>query len=447
MALFPVPSPRAPFEEIYPPLTADQALAETSRCLYCYDAPCIAACPTAIDIPTFIKKIGTGNLIGSARTIFEANILGGSCARVCPVEVLCEGACVEKALVKEPVAIARLQRYATDHVLSRGIDVLVAGAPTGKSVGVIGAGPAGLGAAAELRKLGHAVTIYDERRWGGGLNTYAMAEYKQTAALAIAEVQMVERLGAEIRQGVAVGKDVTLQELLARHDRLFIGVGLGGTGRLNVPGDDLPLVHEALAWIERLKQDPEGMPRLDGKRAVIVGGGNTAIDAVTQARRLGATATLVYRRSEQQMSAYRYEIALAREMGCTLLFQRPLVRVEPAGLVVSGPNGEELLPAELIIGAVGQGKRVSFLRDVPDLVLDERGRVVVDQDYRTRNPRIFAGGDCVNGGKEAVNAVGEGKAAARAMHKALVEGAAAAKTAAVAPAPATSAGAAAARTP
>ncbi len=421
MAHLPVPAPSAPFEELYPPLSADQALAESARCLYCYDAPCIKACPTEIDIPTFIKKIGTGNLIGSARVIFEANILGGSCARVCPVEVLCEGACVEKSLVKKPVAIARLQRYATDHVLARGIDVLAAGADTGKSVGVIGAGPAGLGAAAELRKRGHAVTIYDERRWGGGLNTYAMAEYKQTVALALAEVQMVERLGARIRQGITVGKDLTVRELLKDHELLFIGVGLGGTGRLGVPGDDLPQVREALAWIEELKIAPELMPRLEGKRAVIVGGGNTAIDAVTQARRLGASATLVYRRGEQQMSAYRYEIELARQMGCALLFQRPLVRVEAAGLVVASPHGgEELLPADLIIAAVGQGKRVGFLRDVPELSMDEKGRVVVDKNYQTRNPRVFAGGDCVNGGKEAVNAVAEGKAAARAMHALLM---------------------------
>jgi len=423
MALKPIPTPRAPFEELTPAFTRDQALAESSRCLYCYDAPCIQACPTAIDIPTFIKKIGTGNVVGSARTIFEANILGGSCARVCPVEVLCEGACVEKALQKRPVPIARLQRYATDHVLSRGIDVLTAGAPTGHSVGIIGAGPAGLGAAAELRKLGHGVTIYDERKWGGGLNTYAMAEYKQTAALAIAEVQMVERLGAEVRQGVTIGKDLSVIELLSKHEAIFVGVGLGGTGRLGVPGDDLPFVHEALSWIEALKGAPEAAPKLTGLRAVVVGGGNTAIDAVTQARRLGAEATLVYRRAESQMSAYRYEIELAREMGCTLLFGRPVVKVEAGGLVVSvAPGVDELIPADLIIAAVGQAKRVGFLRDLPGVSIDDRGRVMVDpKTYRTANARIYAGGDCVNGGKEAVNAVAEGKAAARAMHLELIK--------------------------
>src|SRR5438128_6238451 len=406
-----VPAPRAPFEEIAPPLTADQALQEAARCLYCFDAPCTRACPTAIDVPAFIKKIATGNLVGSARVIFEANVLGASCARVCPVDVLCEGACVEKTLLERPIPIAGLQRHATDHVLERGVDVLRAGAPTGRSVGIVGAGPAGLGAAAELRKLGHAVTVYDERRWSGGLNTYGMAEYKQTAQLALLEVEQVARLGVVFEQGVAVGKQVSVAELLQRHDALFVGVGLGSTNRLGVPGDHLAV--EALAWIERLKSEPDSMPRLAGQRAMIVGGGNTAIDAVTQARRLGAEATLVYRRTERQMSAYRYEIELARSMGCALLFERPPVRVEEGALIVQAPHGEERLECDLVIAAVGQMKRVAFLRDLPGVSAEDHGRLVVDpRTGQTNNPRIFAGGDCVNGGKEAVNAVAEGKLAA-----------------------------------
>jgi dihydropyrimidine dehydrogenase (NAD+) subunit PreT len=418
MVLNPVPAPRAPFEELNPPLTADQAQAEASRCLYCYDAPCIKACPTEIDIPTFIRKIATGNLVGSARTILEANVLGGSCARVCPVEVLCEGACVEKVLQKRPVQIGRLQRYATDHVLAAGIDVLSPGAETGRSVGVIGAGPAGLGAAAELRKLGHAVTLYDERALAGGLNTHAMAEYKQTAALAVVEADAVVRMGANLQLGVRVGRDLSFADLFSRHELLFIGVGLGSTSRLGAPGDRLPHVHEALAWIEQLKKSPETAWRLGGKEAVVIGGGNTAIDAVTQARRLGAHATLVYRRAEAQMSAYRYEIDLAREMGCLLLFERSPLRVEPGHLVVSTPGGgEQRLVADIVIAAVGQQKRTDFLASIPGVNLDERGRVLVDPaTLQTANPRIFAGGDCVNGGKEAVHAVADGKKAARAMH-------------------------------
>jgi len=421
MPVSPIPTPRAPFHELTPALTPDQAAQEASRCLFCYDAPCIAACPTEIDIPKFISRIGTGDLVGAAQTILSANILGGSCARVCPVEVLCEGSCVEKTLTKRPVAIGRLQRFATDHVLARSIDVLSAGAPTGKSVGIIGAGPAGLGAAAELRKLGHAVTIYDERTWGGGLNTYAMAEYKQTAALAVAEVEQVRRLGAEIQQNVRVGRDVHMSDLLARHALVFVGVGLGATGKLGVPGDSSANVREALDWIEELKVAPEKMRRLEDKRAVIIGGGNTAIDAVTQARRLGADATLVYRRREEQMSAYRYEIELARAMGCALLFERAPVRVEGNSIVLKSPFGEETLPADLIIAAIGQQKRAEFLRGLPGVQVDEKGRLQTEKStYRTHNPRIFAGGDCVNGGKEAVNAVAEGKAAARAMHTQLM---------------------------
>lgn len=416
MDLHPVPAPRAPFDELHPPLTPDEALAEAARCLYCYDAPCIRACPTSIDVPTFIKKISTGNLAGSARVIFEANVLGGSCARVCPVEVLCEGSCVEKALQKRPVQIGRLQRYATDHALARRLDVLKAGAPTGKSVGIVGGGPAGLGAAAELRKLGHAVTLYDNRPWGGGLNTYGMAEYKQTAALALAEVEMVARLGAELRQGVEVGQDLSVDDLLAKHDLVFVGVGLGSTGKLGIPGDSLPHVHEALAWIEKLKEAPDRVARLDGKRALVIGGGNTAIDAVTQARRLGARATLAYRREESRMSAYRYEIELARSMGCTLLFEHAPKRIEPGAIWFDTPHGEERVAADLVLPAIGQVKRTGFLRSLPGVVLDEKGRLQVDAGFRTGNPRIYAGGDCVNGGKEAVNAVADGKAAARAMH-------------------------------
>jgi len=224
------------FREIAPPLTDAEALFEANRCVYCFDAPCTHACPTHIDVPAFIKKIASGNLVGSARVIFDANPIGATCARVCPVEVLCEGACVEKTLMQKPIEIGRLQRYATDFAFSSGRDVLKAGAPNGKSVGVVGSGPAGLSCATYLARLGYDVTVYERKALPGGLDTYGMAEYKMTQRVSTEEAQAVERLGVKFRLGVEVGRDVTFEELETAHDGVFLGVGLGETGRLNIPG-------------------------------------------------------------------------------------------------------------------------------------------------------------------------------------------------------------------
>src|SRR5437764_14917303 len=234
------------FAEINPALSPAEALQEANRCLYCYDAPCTHACPTHIDVPAFIKKIASGNLVGSARVIFEANPIGATCARVCPVEVLCEGACVEKTLMAKPIEIGRLQRYATDAVLSKQRDVLQAGAPNGKSVGIVGSGPAGLSCATYLARLGYAVTIYERKPLAGGLDTYGMAEYKMSQAVSQAEVAQVARLGVAIRTNTEVGRDVSLDELQQTHDAIFIAVGLGATSRLNIPGEELTGVYDAL---------------------------------------------------------------------------------------------------------------------------------------------------------------------------------------------------------
>src|SRR5215212_5699345 len=215
------------FADINPPLTEAEAVFESNRCLYCYDAPCTHACPTHIDVPAFIKKIASGNLVGSARVIFEANPIGATCARVCPVEVLCEGACVEKTLMDKPIEIGRLQRYATDYVMSKGRDVLKAGAPNGKSVGIVGSGPAGLSCATYLARLGYAVTVYDRKPLPGGLDTYGMAEYKMTQAVSVEEAKMVERLGVRLMMNTEIGRDISLEELEAKHDGVFLGVGLG----------------------------------------------------------------------------------------------------------------------------------------------------------------------------------------------------------------------------
>ncbi|MCA1617936.1 MAG: NAD(P)-dependent oxidoreductase [Acidobacteria bacterium] len=432
------------FREIAPALTDAEALFEANRCVYCYDAPCTHACPTHIDVPSFIKKIASGNLLGSARAIFDANPIGATCARVCPVEVLCEGACVEKTLMHKPIEIGRLQRYATDFVLAAGLDVLKAGAPNGKSVGVVGSGPAGLTCATYLARLGYDVTVYERKQLPGGLDTYGMAEYKMTQRVSTEEARAVERLGVRFRLGVEVGRDISFEELEAAHDGVFLGVGLGETGRLDIPGEELEGVYDALYVIERIKSRRwETVPL--GRAVAVVGAGNTAIDAVTQARRLGAERVmLVYRRGPAEMPAYEYEYTLAKQDAVEFLWQTApveviadaggkrvaglrCVRTEPGEPDASGRRsvrpveGSEFdVPADTVIKATGQQKMREFFASVPGVGVDSAGHVQVDPEtMRTGNPKFFAGGDCVNGGREAVDASQMGKLAAQGIHLAL----------------------------
>src|SRR3984957_7505810 len=286
------------FADITPPMTRRQAAIEAARCLYCFDAPCTIACPTHIDVPAFIQKISTANLLGSARVILSANILGESCGRVCPTEVLCEGACVMHEKGETPIEIGRLQRYAVDYVRERKVELFRRGEPNGERVACIGSGPASLACAAELAKWGYAVTIFDRNELPGGLNTYGIAAYKTRAADSIRETELIRNLGVQFQQGVEIGHDVTLENLERRFDAVFIGVGLGETWDLKLPGENLRGVFGAIEFIEKTKVQPLHEVEV-GLRVACIGAGNTAIDVVTAARRLGAqTVNLIYRRGE-----------------------------------------------------------------------------------------------------------------------------------------------------
>ena len=398
----------ANFADIAPPLTGDAALLEANKCLFCHDAPCTIACPTHIDVPAFIKKIATGNLRGSARVILDANPFGHSCARACPVEVLCEGACVLNDRDEQPIKIALLQRHATDYVLERKLKLFEPGPTTGKRVAVVGAGPAGLACARDLRRNGHAVMVFEAKPQPGGLNTYGIAEYKLKADVALAEVQDILDLGVELKTGITVGKDIPFDRLLSEYDAVFIGVGLGHTKALGIPGEDLPGVIDALTFIEHLKTHRYRETAV-GRQVVVIGAGNTAIDAVTQAKRLGAAeATIVYRRGEADMPCYHYEYELAKHDGCGFRFNAMPLRIisNSAGRVtaieVRSANGTESIPCDMVIVAIGQGERHDFPMPLG-------------------NPKVFAGGDCSNGGAEIVNAAAEGVAAAKSIHKMLTD--------------------------
>ncbi|MGD1211525.1 MAG: NAD(P)-dependent oxidoreductase [Candidatus Acidiferrales bacterium] len=425
------------FAEIAPAMNPRQAAIEASRCLYCFDAPCTIACPTHIDVPAFIKKISTGNLLGSARVILSANILGHSCGRVCPTEVLCEGACVMHENGEAPIEIGRLQRYAVDYVLDNKIQLFHAGAPNGKRVACIGSGPASLACAAELAKCGYDVTIFDRDELPGGLSTYGIAAYKTRASDSIREADLVAQLGVKFRQKVEIGRDIAFDDLEKQFDAIFVGVGLGETWALNLPGEDLHGVYGAIEFIAKTKVQPLYDVEV-GKRVACIGAGNTAIDVVTAARRLGAEAVyLIYRRGEPEMPAFAYEYQLAKQDAVTFLWHTQPVRVLGSNGVVTGlecvrtalgppdekgrrppvlvPGTEFKLDVDMVVRAVGQKPVTEFLRAVKGLELNEDGTVKVNERHQTGHPKYFAGGDCTNGGKEVVDAVAEGMAAANGL--------------------------------
>jgi glutamate synthase (NADPH/NADH) small chain len=407
---------------------AAEAKAEADRCLYCADAPCIKACPTSIDIPTFIKKIASGNVRGSARTILEQNLLGYSCARVCPVEVLCVGNCVLNHVDHKPIAIGRLQRYATEHG-TKGAPLFVAKARGTRKVALVGAGPASLACAGVLALAGVEAVIFEKRAVPGGLNTTGIAPYKLHVEDALHEVDMVRSLGVEIRTGVELGTHVMADALLAEYDAVFLGLGLGIDNRLEIPGEDGPGVMGATAWIETMKLDERaGKPKLG--RVLVIGGGNTALDVARESALLGADeVSLVYRRGETEMSGYAHELDGARMETVRLLPHRTPLAFErdAAGALlglrvrVTEPGHEpreEVLPCELCAIAIGQEKLGALAAAFPGLTVDSKGRVDVSPSTRrSSHPKVYAGGDCINGGKEVVNAVADGRDAAYAMLK------------------------------
>jgi len=430
------PQIRERFGELKPALTAQAAVIEADRCLNCFDAPCTAACPTHIDVPGFIKRIASGNLRGSAVKILDANILGASCARVCPVDVLCEGACVMNRQNLKPIQIGLLQRHAMDAFWASGeLPPVKAEGRRKLRVACIGGGPASLACAAEICRQGAQATVIERRELPGGLNTYGVAEYKLRAADSVREVEMIRRLGVEFRCGVDVDSAAALEALEAEFDYLFLGLGLGAMQRLNVPGEGSEGVMNALELIAAYKTGH--LKELRGT-VVVVGAGNTAIDAANAARRLGAeTVYMMYRRGESEMSAFEFEYEHAKQEGVQFLWHRvPVaIRKDADGRLVLGsvevqqvngrleqiPESQSEMACDLVVPAIGQSPLTELLQELRGVGVKD-GRIVADASGRTANPKYFAGGDCVNGGREVVDAVAGGKRAAVAMFKAFAEG-------------------------
>jgi len=414
----------ARFADLHPPLAPQAAAIEASRCLNCFDAPCTAACPTHIDVPKFIKKISNGNPRGSAAAILDSNILGLSCSRVCPVDVLCEGACVMHRYHRQPIEIGRLQRHAMDWFYAHSPSLPVA-PDRGKRVACIGAGPASLACAAQLRREGFAVTIFDRQPMAGGLNTYGVAEYKLRPADSMKEVELLQSMGVEFRLEVEVGANI--DELERDFDAIFLGVGLGPTHRLGIPGENLPGVIDALRFIADYKTaDYRTGDVAIGRRVAVIGAGNTAIDAATAARRLGASEVhILYRRGETEMPAFEYEYEIAKLDGIRFHWWTRPVRIQGAasveGIECLNHEGRYFhLECDMVIPSIGQSRLVDFLASVRGVRTDG-GRVVVNRETgQTANPKYFAGGDCVNGGREVVDAVADGKRAGIGMARWLI---------------------------
>ncbi len=415
------------FTDLHPRLDDHEALVAADRCYFCHDAPCITACPTDIDIPLFIRQIATGTPEAAARTIFDQNILGGMCARVCPTETLCEQACVREVAEGKPVKIGELQRYATDTLMAQGVHPFTRAEATGRRVAVVGAGPAGLACAHRLAMKGHDVVIYDARPKPGGLNEYGIAAYKTPGDFAQAEVEWLLKIGGiTVENGKALGRDITLDALKAEYDAVFLGIGLGGVNALNAEGEDKDGVLDAVDFIADLRQAGDLSALPVGRDVVVIGGGMTAVDAAVQAKLLGAlNVSLVYRRGRERMNASVYEQDLAASKGVRIITNATPIAVHGNGAVREiefeytnddlSPTGERFrLPADQVFKAIGQTLTGDGLPD-----LDGR-KIKVTGAGRTSVAGVWAGGDCAAGGDDlTVTAVAQGRDAAEDIHATL----------------------------
>jgi len=428
---------REALKEAFPPLTQHEALVEATRCLMCFDAPCTHACPTHIDIPKFIKKIYTGNLRGSARAILESNLLGATCARVCPVQELCEGACVLGSEHK-PIAIGRLQRFAMDYIYGKGVNVFPKPTPTGKKIAVVGGGPAGLSCAGELAKRGHEVTLFEKRNLAGGLSTFGIIGLREPVEIALSEVNMIQKLGVKVETHKEIGDNLLLADLQAKFDAVFLGLGLGATPNLGIAGEENIL--DGLEYIEQSKMSGHSLKI--GKNVVVIGAGNTAIDCATIAKRMGAEhVTMMYRRTASEMTAYPHEYDFIKKEGVRFEFLSQPMCVHAKNGVVEGVEcvhmslgGKDasgrpapqpvdgshfMIAADQVVKAIGQEKPALVTR----LNLKtQKGYIAVDENLQTSIDGVYAGGDCIRavGAASTVMAVQDGKLGARAIHERLV---------------------------
>ena len=415
------------FDDLHPPLDRHEAAVAADRCYFCHDAPCMTACPTSIDIPLFIRQIATDTPEAAARTIFNQNILGGMCARVCPTEQLCEEVCVREVAEGKPVEIGRLQRYATDRLMAQNGHPFERAAATGKRVAVVGAGPAGLSAAHRLAMLGHEVTMFEARKKPGGLNEYGIAAYKSTDDFAAREVDWLLGIGGiTVETGRALGDGLSIDGLCNDYDAVFLGVGLGGVNALRVDGGEKSGVLNAVDWIAELRQADDMAKLPVGRDVVVIGGGMTAVDAAVQAKLLGAqNVTIAYRRGREGMSASRYEQDLAAANGVRLMFNVQPVALHGNGSVreiemeytdgasgtLKGTGETVRIPADQVFRAIGQ-----TLTTDGGLTISG-GKIAVDEAGRTSRAGVWAGGDCASGGDDlTVTAVAEGRDAAMDIH-------------------------------